>query len=50
VSPALASLAGNAAVGFASGGSGAASYNDGSPMAGGAGTAGYVVITEYCTA
>lgn len=41
---------GNNGVGKGSGGSGAAVYNVNSNAAGGNGTAGYVIVTEYCSA
>jgi hypothetical protein len=40
---------GNAATGKASGGAGGAAFNSGAATAGGAGTAGIVVITEFCS-
>jgi hypothetical protein len=46
----LATGAGNAASNYASGGSGAYSTNGNGPFAGGAGTAGLVVVTEYVIA
>lgn len=42
------SVAGSAASGYGSGGSGGQSYNGGGAAAGGAGTAGLVIITEFC--
>ena len=44
------SSAGEAGTGFGSGGSGGQSFNAGGAVAGGAGTAGYVVVTEFCAA
>lgn len=41
---------GNAASGYGSGGSGGSDYNGGGNKSGGAGTAGKVIITEYCSA
>lgn len=39
---------GNAGTGYGAGGSGGASYNAGGAAAGAAGTAGFVIITEFC--
>jgi hypothetical protein len=49
VSPNTISAAGAAGTGRASGGSGGTTFNVSGAFAGGAGTSGYVVITEYCT-
>lgn len=43
----VAAATGNAGTGFGSGGGGGASYNAGGAAAGGAGTAGYVKVTEF---
>jgi hypothetical protein len=45
----LTATNGEAATGHAAGGAGGMSFNAGGTAAGGAGTAGYIVITEYCT-
>ena len=41
------SQAGNAGTGFGAGGSGGATFNSQTQVGGGAGTAGYVIVTEY---